>query len=64
LTTLGVVPNASYATIYDDPRCFWIEETTYEVDTATLTLASASDFNVEHYMGRLIGGKRIIKDAG
>lgn len=64
LTTLGVVPNASYASIYDDPRCFWIEETAYEVDTATLTLASASDFNVEQYMGRLIGGKRIIKDAG
>lgn len=64
LTTLGIVPDTSYGSVYDDPRCFWIEETTYDVDNATLTLSSSSEFNLEQYVGRLIGGKRIIKDAG
>ena len=63
ITTLGVVPNTNYPSVYTDPRCFWIEETTYDVDAATLTLSSASEFNLTQYIGRLIGGKRVIKDA-
>jgi hypothetical protein len=61
LTTLGLVPNGLYPTIYDDPRCFWIESGEYDVDAATLTLQSASNFDLNLYIGRLIGGKRVIK---
>lgn len=60
ITTFGIAPQSLYPTIYDDPRCFWIEETNYDVDTATLTLSPNDEFNAEQYLGRLIGGKKVI----
>ncbi len=63
ITTLGIVPNALAPTIYDDPRCFWIEETDFDVDTQTLTLSSTDEFSLEQYMGRLVGGKKVIKGS-
>lgn len=63
MTTLGLGSFAAYATIYDDPRCFWIEETAYDVDRGVLTLSTSSDFNLEQYLGRLIGGKKVITDV-
>lgn len=59
------LPQSTYATItnaFDDPRMFWIEETSYSADSYSLTLTSSSEFNVATYLGRLINGKRYITE--
>lgn len=59
------LPASTYATItnaFDDPRMFWIEETSYSADTYTLTLTASQEFNVATYLGRLINDKRFITE--
>lgn len=61
MTTVGIVPNAIYPSVYQDPRVFYIAGTNFDVDSYTLTLNSDEDFDPAVYLGRLIGGKKVIK---
>lgn len=47
--------------VFDDPKMFWIEESSYDVDNATLTLTSGGEFSLERYVGERIGRTRVIQ---
>lgn len=48
-------------TPWDDPLMMFIEETHYDVDTATLTLTPSTQFDAERYLGQYIHGRRVIR---
>lgn len=64
--TANDLPSKGYyepTSAIDDPKMFWIERAEYDADNGELTLATSTEFNFSLYVGRLIRGKRIIREA-